>query len=210
MHLAPQSRALRLLLALTLAASAVPVLVLLFGAGKSAATANSAYADYPALNAAGSTELQLVGSHGSADASQRPTWPLSAPAGTQGNWPLAESIRKLEVQSPNMTAWIAKSLSGGICVLLWAHQPDGDIPSIGASCSGESEEDDQRGATTEVSEVPGEPGAVYVAGVVPSTVSAVAVTLADGSTRTVAVKDNAWSAEVQGAPEGYRTIAVGG
>lgn len=209
MHLAPRPRALRIVLALALAAFVVPVLVLLLSTGGSTATTSSAYAAYPALSATGPTELPLVSSHGPADASQRPTWPVSPPEGSQ-SWPLAESIRKLDLQSPNMTAWIAKSQNGGICVLLWAHQPAGGVPSIGASCSGESEEDVQGGATAQVSEIPGEPGVVYVAGVVPSTVSAVAVTQVDGSTETIAVKGNAWGAELQGAPESVRTIAVGG
>lgn len=209
MHLAPRPRALRIVLALALAAFVVPVLVLLLSTGGSAATTSSTYAGYPALNATGPTELTLVSSHGSADASQRPTWPISPPVGSQ-SWPLAESIRKLDLQLPNMTAWIAKSQNGGICVLLWAHQPAGGVPSIGASCSGESEEAVERGATTQISEIPGEPGVVYVAGIVPSTVSAVAVTLANGSTETITVTDNAWGAELQGAPKGFRTIAIGG
>lgn len=209
MHLAPRSRASRSLLALALVAFAVPVFILLLSTGGSTATTSSVYAGYPALDATGPTELQLVSSHGAASTSQKPTWPLSAPEGAQ-NWPLAESIRKLDVESPNDTVWIAKSLSGGICVLLWAHQPTGDIPSIGASCSGSDEEDIQRGATTQVSEIPGEPGVTHVAGVVPSTVSSVEVTLADGSTRMATVKDNAWSIEVTSAPASFRTIAVGG
>ncbi len=208
MHLAPQSRAPRI--ALALVTFAVPVLILSFSTGGSTATISNDYAAYPALDSTAPSELALVASHGPADGSQRPTWPLVAPEGARSSWPLGESIRKLDLEAPNMTAWIAKSLGGGICVLLWAHQPAGDTPSIGASCSGESEAEVQRGATTQVSQVPGEPGVVYVAGVVPSTVSTVEVTLADGSTQMVAVKDNAWSLEAQGAPTAYRTITVGG
>jgi hypothetical protein len=208
MHLAPQSRAPRL--ALALATFAVPVLIVLFSTGGSTATTSSVYAAYPALNSTAPSELALVSSHGAAGSSQRPTWPVSAPEGAQSSWPLSESIRNVDLDAPNMTAWIAKSLGGGICVLLWAHQPAGGTPSIGASCSGESAEEVQQGATTQVSEIPGEPGVVYVAGVAPSTVSAVEVTLADGATQTVAVKNNAWGLETQGAPTAYHTIAVGG
>ncbi len=208
MHMAPQSRAPRIALALA-AFAVVPVLILLFSTGGSTATTSNDYAAYPALSSTAPNELTLVASRGSADGGSRPTWPVSAPEGAQ-NWPLSESIRKLDLQSPNVTGWIAKSLGGGVCVLLWAHQPAGDTPSIGASCSGESEEDIQRGATTVVSQIPGETGVVYAAGVVPSTVSAMAVTLADGTTETVPVKDNAWSIETQGTPTAYRTIAVGG
>jgi hypothetical protein len=211
MHLAPRHpRAQRVAFALGFAVIAIPILIVLLSTGGSTATPSSVYAAYPALSATGPTELQLVASHASATASERPTWSLSAPEGAQSGWPLAESIRKLDLEAPNMTVWIAKSLGGGICVLLWAHQPAGAIPSIGSSCSGESEEDIQRGATTEVSEIPGEPGRVFVAGVVPSTVGSVAVTLASGSTETVSVKGNAWGLETEGSPQAYKTIAVGG
>lgn len=214
MHLAPRlprpPAARRSALALMLAAIAVAVSVLLLSTSGSTATPASEYAAYPALNSNEPTELQLVASHGSADAASRPTWPLQAPEGAQSAWPLAESIRRLASGSPNMTAWIAKSLGGGVCVLLWAHQPAGDTPSIGYSCSSESAEGLQRGATTQVSQIPGEPGRVYVAGVVPSTIAAVQATLADGTTQTVAVKEDAWSLEAEGEPEGYHTIPVGG
>jgi hypothetical protein len=214
MHHAPRfarSRAARRsILALTLAAVVVPVSILLLSASGSTATPASEYAAYPALQNTRPVELEFVSSHSAAHEGDRPTWPLQAPAGTQGGWPLAESIRKLELQSPGMTAWIAKSLGGGVCVLLWAHQPAGDTPSIGSSCSGESEEDLKAGATAQVSEVRGESGKVFVAGVVPSTVAAVKATLADGTTTTVEVKENAWSLEAEGYPRSYQTIPVGG
>jgi hypothetical protein len=38
----------------------------------------------------------------------------------------------------------------------------------------------------------------------------VKATLADGATKTVAVKENAWSLEAEGYPQGYQTIPVGG
>ncbi|HEX5308264.1 MAG TPA: hypothetical protein VFW38_04215 [Solirubrobacteraceae bacterium] len=123
---------------------------------------------------------------------------------------MSESIRPLKTETPNVTAWIAKSLGGGVCVLLWAHQPSGDTPSIGASCSEESEEGLRRGATTQVSEIPGEPGRVDIAGVVPSTVSAVSVTLADGSSKTVPVENGGWALETEAAPQSVQSIAVGG
>lgn len=214
MHLAPRfprpPAAVRAILALTLVAVAVPISIMLLSASGSTATPASEYAAYPALQATGSTELELVSSHGPTQRADRPTWPLQAPAGAQNGWPLAESIRKLDLSTPNMTAWIAKSLGGGICVLLWAHQPAGQTPSIGYSCSGESQEEIQRGASTRVSEIPGEPGRVYVAGVAPSTVGAVSVTLSNGSEQTVPVKGNAWGIEAEGDPQGYQTIPVGG
>ncbi len=51
---------------------------------------------------------------------------------------------------------------------------------------------------------------VYVAGVVPSSVGSMKVTLADGSTTTVGVTDNAWALETEGEPQGYQSIPVGG
>jgi hypothetical protein len=201
----------RSILALTLAAVVVPVSIMLLSASGSTATPTSNYAAYPALQSNGPTELEFVASHGATHEGNRPTWPLQAPEGSlSSNWPLAESIRKLNVQSPNMTAWIAKSLGGGVCVLLWVHQPTGDIPSIGSSCSGETEADVNAGATTQISEIPGEHGTVFVAGVVPSTVAAVTATMADGTTKTVTVAENAWSLEASGYPQGYQTIPVGG
>lgn len=197
-------------LVLGLAAIAVPVSILLLSASGSSATLSSSYAAYPALNSAEPPGLEFVSSHESQGRGSRPTWPLQAPEGTQGGWPMAESIRPLPNESPNATEWIAKSLGGGVCVLLWAHQPSGATPSIGYSCSEESEEGLRRGATTEVSEIPGEPGRVDVAGVVPSTVSAVTVTLADGSSKTVPVSDDGWALETEGAPQGYQSIPVGG
>jgi hypothetical protein len=214
MHHAPRfarSRAARRsILALTLAATVIPVSVLLLSASGSTATPTSEYAAYPALQSTAPTELQLVSSHTATQGATRPTWPLQAPEGSSGGWPLAESIRKLSVQSPNITAWIAKSLGGGVCVLVWAHQPAGDAPSVGSSCSGETEEQVRAGATAQVSEIPGEPGRVFVAGVVPSTVAAVTATLADGTTTTLPVHENAWSLEAEGEPRGYTTIPVGG
>jgi hypothetical protein len=197
--------------ALTLAAIAVCAAIALYESGTSAdGTPSSEYAGYPALQSNAPTELELVSSHNATRRADRPTWSLQAPEGAQSSWPLSESIRKLDVHSPNMTAWIAKSLGGGICVLLWVHQPAGGIPSIGASCSGETAEDVARGATTEFSEMPGEPGRVFVAGVVPSTVAAVKVTLADGNAETATVSENAWSLEAEGDPQVYQTIPVGG
>jgi hypothetical protein len=200
----------RNLLALGLAAVAVPVSALLLSASGSTATPSSDYAAYPALSSIEPPELEFVSSHSSNNGNYAPTWPLTAPEGAQEGWPMAESIRPLHVETSDSTAWIAKSLGGGICVLLWAHQPAGETPSIGYSCTEGSEEGLRRGATTQVSEIPGEPGRVYVAGVVPSTVSAVTVTLADGASKTVPVKNGGWALEADGAPRAYQSIPVGG
>lgn len=214
MHHAPRfarSRAgRRSILALTFAAIAVPVSIMLLSASGSTATPTSNYAAYPALQSNEPTELEFVSSHTATHEGDRPTWPLQAPEGALSSWPLAESIRKLNIKSPNMTAWIAKSLGGGICVLLWAHQPAGDTPSIGSSCSGETQADVNAGATTQISEIPGLPGKVFAAGVVPSTAGSITVTLADGTKQTAAVQENAWSLEADSYPQSYQTTPVGG
>jgi hypothetical protein len=214
MHFRPRfprpPAARRSIWALSFAALVVPVSILLLSASGSTATPSSSYAAYPALNSTAPTELELVSSHSTTRTGERPTWPLQAPQGAHSGTPLAESIRKLEINEPNMTAWIAKSLGGGICVLVWAHQPAGVTPSIGTSCSSETEEGLARGATAQISDIPGEPGRVFVGGVVPSTVGSVTATLANGSSKTVPVYDNAWSIETEGEPRGYTNNPVGG
>lgn len=200
----------RNVVALGLAAIAVPAAILSLSVSGTTATPSSNYAAYSALNSNESAQLEFTDSHEPRATDGRPTWPLSPPGGAQGGWPMAESIRPLHIQAPNLTAWIAKSLGGGVCVLLWAHQPSGDAPGIGASCSEESEEGLRRGATTQVSEIPGEPSRVDIAGVVPSTVSAVTVTQADGSSKTVPVENNGWALETEGTPQSVQSITVGG
>jgi hypothetical protein len=198
-------------LAVTIAV-AVTVAVLLDENGSSArANEASEYAGYPALESSAPTGLPLVSSHSAShqEGASGPTWPTEAPAGTQPGWPVAASIRAVNVGGAGMSVWIAKSMGGGICVLLWAHQPSDSTPAVASSCSTSSEEL-SRGATTQLSQLPDSPGKVYVAGVVPIGVGSMKVTLADGSTTTVGVSDNAWSLETEGEPQGYQTIPVGG
>lgn len=175
------------------------------------ATEASEYAAYPALESNAPTGLPLVSSHSASHetGASGPTFPMEAPEGIQPGWPVAASIRAVSVGDQGISVWIAKSMGGGICVLLWAHQPADSVPAVASSCSTSSEELG-RGATTQVSELPDSPGKVYVAGVVPSSVGSVRVTLADGSTTTVGVTDNGWALETEGEPQGYQTIPVGG
>jgi hypothetical protein len=195
------------------AATAIVVtcVVLLNGSGSTArANPDSEYAGYPALASDAPTGLPLVTHSASrAATSSGPTWPIEAPGGIQGGWPIATSIRALSIDVPGLSAWIAKSIGGGVCVLLSRHQPTGTVPSVEDSCS-TSSEDLGQGATVQASRFPDAPGKVYVAGVVPSGVSAMKVTLADGGTKTVSVSDNAWALETEGEPHGYQAISVGG
>lgn len=175
------------------------------------ATEASEYAAYPALESNAPTGLPLVSSHSASRENENsgPTWPMEAPNVVQPGWPIAASIRSVSTNAQGESVWIAKSMGGGICVLLWVHQPTGTVPSIGYSCSIGAEELGQ-GATTEVSQLPGSRGKVFVAGVAPSSVGSIKVTLADGSTSTVAVNNNAWALEAEGTPTNYEPIPVGG
>jgi hypothetical protein len=190
----------------------VTVAVLTDESGSTArANESSEYAGFPALESTAPTGLALVSSHSASReaGAEDPTWPMEAPDGIQGGWPVAASIRAVSVDVPNVSAWIAKSTGGGICVLLWPHQPAGGVPGVGYSCS-TSSEDLSQGATTQLSQLPDSPGKVYVAGVVPSGVESMKVTLADGTTTTVGVSDNAWALETEGEPQSYQAIPVGG
>jgi hypothetical protein len=199
--------------ALAVAIAVVVTVAVLMVENGSTARANetSEYAGYPALESTAPTGLPLVSSHSASHEAgdDSPTWPMEAPEGIQAGWPIAASIRAVSGGAPGMSVWIAKSMGGGICAMLWPHQPEGSVPSVSYSCS-TSSEDLGQGATTQVSQLPGSPGIVYVAGVVPSSVGSMKVTLADGSTTTVGVTDNAWALETEGEPQSYQAIPAEG
>lgn len=203
----------RVIVGLAVTIAVVVTVAVLLDENGSTARANEAseYAAYPALESDAPTGLPLVSSHSASHeaGASGPTWPMEAPEGIQPGWPVAASIRAVSVEDEGMSVWIAKSMGGGICVLLWAHQPADSVPAVASSCSTSSEELG-RGATTQLSQLPDSPGKVYVAGVVPSSVGSMRVTLADGSTTTVGVADNAWALETEGEPRGYQSIPVGG
>jgi hypothetical protein len=195
-------------LALSFSALAVICVIFWSQAGPAArANDSSEYASYPALASTAPSGLPLVASH-EGGGSGGPTWPIEAPEGVQGGWPISSSIRAVSVGAPGMSAWIAKSIGGGVCVLLWVHQPADAVPSVASSCTTDAE-GLSRGATTQLSQLPDSPGEVYVAGVVPSGVSSMDVTLADGSVQSVPVTDGAWALQAEGEPTGYRAIQGG-
>lgn len=201
----------RAVLVLVAVAAFAAAVVLLGGHGSQArADTSSEYAAYPALDSTGPTGLTLVSTPPSSqgDARSGPTWPLEPPGGAHSGWPIATSIRRVAVDTSAISVWIAKSIGGGVCVLLSRNQPNDGLHGVGYSCS--TGEDDLAGATVEASSFPGASRAVYVAGVVPSDVSAVKVDLADGATVTAPVSDNGWALEVEAQPRGYQTISVGG
>jgi hypothetical protein len=202
----------RAALALVAVAALAAAAVLLGGHGTQArADTSSEYAVYPALDSTAPTGLTLVSAPPSSqgDASSGPTWPLEPPGGAHSGWPIATSIRRVAVDTSAISVWIAKSIGGGVCVLLSRSLPNNGVYGVGYSCS-TGEDDLARGATVEASSFPGASGKVYVAGVVPTGVSEVKVELADGATATVPVSDNAWALEAEAQPRGYQTISVGG
>ncbi len=119
-----------------------------------------------------------------------PSFPAQPPAGSSG-WPVASTIRRLSLTAPGLSAWIARSSEGGICVLLYDGQPVHGVAALDIGCS--TPEGLTRGAEVEVSEIPGLPGETIAAGVVPDGVSSVSQTMADGSTARSTVSGNAWA-----------------
>jgi hypothetical protein len=185
---------------LPLAAAATLAAVLL-GGGPAGASTGAATPEprYSALAGNEPTGLALVTSHHPRSPGDPvgPTWPAQAPEGAEGRWPVADTIRRVRLGVPGLSAWIARSASGGICVLLYDGVPTEGISSVGLGCSGP--ERLEHGASVEMLEVPGMPGKAVAAGVVPDGVTAVRSTMADGSIYTAPVSDNAWARVSDGA-----------
>ena len=160
--------------------------------GSSAAAGPEPQATYAALEAPGGPTGLRLGSPsptGTTGEPPVPTFPASPPAGA-GDWPIASSVRRLELAEPGLSGWIALSSQGGVCVLLYGGTPVEGVAAVYAGCS--TAEGRARGAAVEVAEIPGRPGEVIAAGVVPDGVSSVSEVLADGSTATSTVSGNAW------------------
>ncbi len=165
------------------------------GAGSGASAASAPGANYAALNSAEASGLTLVTTHSAAaaPATPRPTWPAQPPEGASPHWPDAGTIRRVPLSVPGLSGWIAASLEGGICVLLYDGEAVNGNTAVYSSCSAEGRLD--RGASVDIRELPGKPGVVINAGVVPNGVTAVTLVLADGKTETLPVKGNAWARE---------------
>jgi hypothetical protein len=163
------------------------------GGGGASAGANVAAApSYAALAGTQPSGLPLVTSHQPRGGSEPagPTFPAQAPPGAL-DWPVAESIRRLSLGNAGLSAWIARASEGGVCVLLYDGTPAEGTDALYTGCS--APEGAGRGASVEVSDVPGMTGEVIAAGVVPDGVTAVSERMADGSTVTSPVSGNAWS-----------------
>lgn len=180
------------------------------GGGASAtASAGAPSVSYAALASTAPTGLPLVSGDGpSGGAAAGPTWPEQEPAGAQ-SWPIASSIRRLTLSTPGLQAWIARSAVGGVCVMLYDGVPVDGVSALDVGCSPAGQLD--RGASVEVSEIPGHPGEVIAAGVVPDGVSAVSTPMSDGSIQTTPVSDNAWSrVGTEPAAAGAETTEIAG
>ena len=184
---------------------------LLVTGGGSAGASGGAAPVYSALASEGPTGLTLVSGHHlhMAGEAAAPSFPAQPPAGAE-NWPVASSIRRLALSDSSMSAWIARSSEGGVCVLVYDGVPVDGVAAVYAGCS--SAEALTRGASVEIDEIPGMPGETIAAGVVPDGVTGVSERLADGSTATSAVSGNAWLrvGSEPAAPDEQPTEITGG
>lgn len=179
------------------------------GEGAPAAATSQPAPRYSALAGSEPTGLTFVDPHatGSPAGASGPTWPASPPEDTGGSWPVTSSIRRVTLSVPGISAWIARSAAGGVCVLVYdGRAADG----VGVTCS--TPEGVGAGASLEITELPEQPGRVIEAGVVPDGVTAVRATLADGTSTTMAVSGNAWarSGSEPSAPGSETTAITGG
>jgi hypothetical protein len=182
----------RLLLSAAPLAAAALVAALLGGGGASAGASIAPAPSYAALASTEPSGLPLVGSHHQRVAGDPvgPTFPAQQPAGAL-DWPVPGSIRRLSLSASGLSAWIARSSGGGVCVLLYDGVPVEGVSALYTGCS--APEGSARGASVEVSDVPGMAGEVIAAGVVPDGVSEVSELMADGTTTRSPVSGNAWS-----------------
>jgi hypothetical protein len=165
---------------------------LLAGGGGNAAAGTAPAPQFRALASSAPSGLPLVDPEEPRSGREPagPTFPAQRPEGAS-DWPVAESIRRLPLSEGRLQAWIARSSAGGVCVLLYDGVPVAGVAALDVGCS--PPEGDAHGATVEVSDIPGMPGKVIAAGVVPDGVTAVSEVLADGSTARSAVSGNAWA-----------------
>lgn len=193
------------------AAAAVAVGLLAQGGGDAAA-GTAPEPTFAALSGTGPTGLRIgpaepAGTTGGAAA--EPSFPATPPEGAD-NWPVATTIRKVQAGASGISEWIARSSQGGICVLLYDGTAVKGVAAVYSGCSGSN--GDARGAGIEVSQIPGMAGETIAAGVVPDGVTSVSEPLADGSTATSTVTDNAWArvADSPAAPGAVPTETRGG
>ena len=174
---------------------------------RASATPAPADSAYPALENSEPTGLPIVDPASSAAAAAAgPTFPADPSGGLATHGPVAETIRRLAVNLPGVSAWIAQSAEGGVCVLASRHEPTAGGPyGLGMSCvpaallsSGTYLELQRAGADSGV-----------VVGVAPEGVSAVRVSLTGGAGETVPVTGDAWALEAGAQVESTQNV-IGG
>ncbi len=191
------------------AAGSVAVVLLSGGPGGIAgATPELTYAAYPALENTESTGLPIV-SPGTPAATtlgaEGPTFPANPSGGLAAHGPVAKSIRRLPVSLPGISAWIAKSAAGGICVLASRKEPTGNgAYGLGMSCAPSA-----MLASGTMLELQSDSNGDAVVGVVPDDVSAVRVVLAGGASTTIPVAGNAWALEAEAHVESTQNVMGG-
>jgi hypothetical protein len=193
-----------------LAIAAILAIVLLSNGSGATAKASAPlpplYAAYPALNSTEPSGL-TVATPGSPEAlaAKGPVFPANPPGGMASHGPLLASIRRLPIGLPNVSAWIAKSADGGLCVLASSNQPVvSGAYGLGIGCGPASVSD--AGVT---SEMEAEDRKTVTVGVVPDNVSSVQVAFTDGAKETVPVSGNAWALESDAHIANTRNV-VGG
>ena len=101
-----------------------PAAALLAGGGGDAVAGTAPAPQYAALASTEPSGLPLVDPHRTRTAGEPvgPTFPAQAPEGAT-DWPVAESIRRVALDQPDLQAWIARASAGGVCVLLYDGAP---------------------------------------------------------------------------------------
>lgn len=179
------------LVALVILATGCAAVIVLNGQSKAAA--QNPYAEYPVLDSAGPSGLTAVASAAEAQAANGPIWFSSEP-GVSG--PDISSARSVSTDVQGLQIWVAKGYDGGICIL-------GLVPTArttgptgpGASCAPSSQL--SRGSIIELGFHSGSSSSI-IAGVVPSGMASVLLTLTDNSTVTANVADNVYAVTTDG------------
>jgi hypothetical protein len=182
------------------------LLVLMLSGGK--ATAGTAASDFAVLGSPGPSNLTAVSSAQEADAATGPI------VDANGEFDVA-SAREAPVSVPGMRVWVAKGTGGSVCVLALKPQPADragpEGPASGCTPLGLL----AHGVALEQF---GPSGESYETAAVPDGVNSVTVSLTDGETQAVEVRDNVFSVKtlspistVTFVAEGTQeTINVGG
>jgi hypothetical protein len=143
------------------------------------------------------TSCQALGAKG-------PVFPANPSAGLTSHGPVADSIRKLPVALSTLSAWIATNAEGGTCVLASLHHAVKGAYGLGMSCAPAAVA--KSGTFLELQTEGSDVGTVV--GAVPDGVSAVEVTLGNGTNETVPVTDNASALEGDAQVESTHDVVV--